>query len=219
MLGALVVAALLIGASVFGARGGEDDTPPATDRAPEYLTGLQQDGAFLGSPDAPFTLIEYADIQCPFCADYARDVLPELVERYVRPGKLRLEYRGLAFLGEDSATALRAVLAAGEQDRLWNVLDGFYARQGGENSGWVTDELVRDVAEQTPGLDVDRMLDDTSNVDQQIARASDQARIDGIQGTPSFLIAPREGGTPSRLEVQELSVAAFSQAIDAAITP
>ncbi len=80
------------------------------------------------------------------------------MREYVRPGKLRLEFRGLAFVGSDSATALRTALAAGRQNRLWNVVDLLYRNQGTENTGWVTESLLRSVGEATPGLDVGRML-------------------------------------------------------------
>ena len=216
--GALLVAAVLIGVSVLGARGGDEPATVAT-VDPSYLSGIEQDGRFLGSPDAPFTLIEYADVQCSFCGDYAEDVLPGLVERYVREGTLRLEYRGLAFLGEDSRTGLEAALAAGEQDRLWHVLDGLYAQQRDANSGWLTDELVREIAAATPGLDVERFQRDrgAGGFDNEIARLSDQARIDGVPGTPHFLIAPRTGGTPTPLQVTSLTLDAFTQALDAVI--
>jgi protein-disulfide isomerase len=68
--------------------------PPARpDAAPVSFAGIPQDGTALGSASAPATPTEYADLQCPFCADYARDVLPAVVERYVRTGRLRLELR------------------------------------------------------------------------------------------------------------------------------
>ena len=68
-------------------------------------------GTAIGSPDAPVTLVEFADLQCPFCAQWATDAFPDLVEEYVRPGRLRIEFRGLAFIGPDSEKALRAALS------------------------------------------------------------------------------------------------------------
>jgi protein-disulfide isomerase len=67
---------------------------------------------------APATLTEFADLHCPFCADYARDVLPAVVDRYVRTGRLRLELQLLAFLGDDSLRGGRMAAAAARQDRL-----------------------------------------------------------------------------------------------------
>ena len=92
------------------------------------------------------TLVEYADLQCPYCAQWALDALPTLVEDYVKPGKLRIVFRGLAFIGPDSDKALRTAIAAGENDHLWDVVHGLYVHQGAENAGWVTDGLVTEIA-------------------------------------------------------------------------
>ena len=88
----------------------------------------------LGNPDAPVTLVEYVDLQCPYCAEWAVRTFPVLVSDYVRTGKLRIVFHGLAFIGPDSDTALRTALAAGREDRLWDVVAGFYVRQGAENA-------------------------------------------------------------------------------------
>src|SRR5207249_2191796 len=103
------------------------------------LSGIPQHGNALGSPKAGVTLIEYADLQCPYCGEFARNALPSLIQDYVRTGKVRLVFRGLAFVGPESDAALRASFAAGRQDRLWSFVHLLYTNQGAENSGWVTD--------------------------------------------------------------------------------
>ena len=77
------------------------------------------------------------------------------------------------FLGPDSDKALRAVYAAGLQDHLWQCLDLLYKSQGGENTGWVTDDLLRSVGASIPGFDTEKMLADMSSpeVDAAIAAA------------------------------------------------
>ncbi len=99
------------------------------------------------------TLVEYADLQCPYCAQWARETLPVLVDEYVEAGKLRIVFQGLAFIGPDSDKALRTAIAAGQDNHLWDVVHGLYASQGAENSGWVTDGLVGEIASGVPGLD------------------------------------------------------------------
>src|SRR5512141_2096373 len=139
--GALVVALALIGASRLSADSQPTDKPVPTQAGEvagageitALLDGIPQQGTVLGKPDAPVTLVEYADFQCPYCAQWALGTLPALVRDYVRAGKLRIEFRGLAFLGPDSETALRAALAAGREDGLWNVVELLYANQGAEN--------------------------------------------------------------------------------------
>jgi protein-disulfide isomerase len=196
---AAVLGAALIGASVLGASSDrrDDGGVPAQQLAgdPALLRGLPQDGPVLGSPDAPLTLVEYADLQCPFCAEWARRAFPELVRDYVAPGRLRIEFRGLAFVGPDSDVALRTALAAGEQDRLWDVVHLLYANQGAENSGWVTQDLLDRIGTAVPGLHAGRMLGQrwTPLVDQQLAGASRAAERDRIAGTPTFLAGPTGG--------------------------
>jgi protein-disulfide isomerase len=154
------------------------------------LEGIPQERTVLGAPAAELTLIEYADLQCPACQSYALGVLPAVVDEYVRPGGVKTEFRGVAFLGPDSEKALRFVLAAGLQDRLWNLQEALYRHQGGENEGWVTDDLVRELASQIPGLDVERMFDDaeSAEVTAMLAESAAQAEAAQIPGTPTFFL-------------------------------
>src|ERR687895_662573 len=72
---------------------------------------------------APVTLVEFVDLQCPYCREFAVDAFPALVEKYVRTGKVRIELRGLAFLGPDSERGLRAGFAAGRQGRMFDLME------------------------------------------------------------------------------------------------
>ncbi|MFO7573440.1 MAG: thioredoxin domain-containing protein [Gaiellaceae bacterium] len=183
---AVAAAAVLVGVALV-VQGGDDSATagPATD-----LDGIAQEGIVLGNPEAEVLLIEYADMQCSFCRDYSVDVFPTLVDEYVRPGDVRMEFRGLAFLGPDSEKALRFVLAAGLQDHGWELQDALFVAQGEVNSGWVTDELVRELAAEIEGLDVDKMFEDadSAEVTSQIEAAAGQGQADQVPGTPTFFI-------------------------------
>ena len=136
---AIVAALALVGvALVFRDNGSGTPTSATTPGAD--LTGIPQDGAVLGKPSAPVTLIEYADAQCPGCRYYALELFPSITDEYIRTGKIKTEYRGFPFIGPDSTKALRFILAAGEQNRLWQLQEELYRYQGGENKGWVTDD-------------------------------------------------------------------------------
>jgi protein-disulfide isomerase len=179
---ALVVMAVLL-------RGG-NDAPPATPTPVVDLAGIPQQGKVLGSPDANVTLIEYADLQCPACRYYAEEVFPSVVNEYVRPGKVKTEFRGYPFLGSDSLKAQRFLLAAALQGKLWQLEEALYRNQGSENAGWVTDDLVRRLASEIPGLDVDRLFTDAESdaITREAETAKDEAEAAGIPGTPSFFI-------------------------------
>ena len=136
LLAALAVVAVLVVIVVTTphkantAGGGEGGTPAVLSQ----FKGIPQSGITLGSPKAPVTIVEFADLQCPFCAEYEAGVLPTLIDRYVRTGKVRLQLRLLRFLGPDSDRLARVAAAASTQNRMWQFAALAYARQGAENS-------------------------------------------------------------------------------------
>jgi protein-disulfide isomerase len=216
----LAVVASLALAVVIGAvmaSGAGDDTSTSAASAATLFDGLPQDGIALGSPDAPVVLTEFADLQCPFCATYARDVLPTVVDRYVRTGRLRLELHVLTFVGEDSVRAGAMAAAAARQDRLWPFADAFYASQGPENSGYATDDFLRRIG-ASAGLDVDRALGDRDRprVLDTLAAADRAARTLGADHTPAFFLR-RGDGRPQPVEPSALTAEAFAAALDDAL--
>ncbi len=213
LVGAGLLAASLVGVSRLGAR--EPEQPAATSPVSSLFDGIPQDGLALGRNDAPVTLVEYADLQCPFCAEWSLRTLPTLVSDYVRTGKLRIVFRGLAFIGPDSDEALRTTVAAGRHDRLWQVLDGLYQGQGAENSGWVTDELVDRIAAEA-GLDAGELRDrrDDASVDRELAQSSAAAQAAGVHGTPAFQLG-LTGGKLELVVLRSLGPEGIRPAIDA----
>ncbi len=218
---AAVVAAVLV--AVFALSSGGSSPPPATvtgvQGVERLLQGIPQHGTTLGSPSAPVTLFEFADLQCPYCGIWARDALPTIVARYVRSGKVRLVFEGMSFVGPDSVTALRTALAAGRQDRFWNVLELLYENQGSENTGWVTDSLLRGIGAAVPGLDGGRMLGDQGSVavDGMLAQAAAVARSAGVNSTPTFAVR-KTGGQMQLVHPASLAPSALEPALDAALT-
>lgn len=184
---AIAAALTLVAVALIGRN---DSSTPATETPVVDLSGIPQDGRVLGSPDADVTLIEWADPQCPGCRAYTEELFPTVVDEYVRPGTVSTEFRGFPFIGDDSVKAYRFLLAAGEQDKLWNLQEALYRNQGGENDGWVTDDLLRELASEIDGLDVDRLFVDAER-DEIVAEAEgakDAGQAAGIPGTPTLLI-------------------------------
>lgn len=184
---AIAVAVALVATALFFRN---DSSTPATESPVVDLSGIPQDGRVLGSPDASVTLVEWADPQCPACRVYTEELFPTVVDEYVRPGTVNTEFRGYPFIGDDSVKAYRFLLAAGEQNKLWDLQEAMYHNQGGENEGWVTDELVRELAASIGGLDVDQLFADAEREDivaeADNAEAAGQAA--GIPGTPTLQI-------------------------------
>ncbi len=208
LLAALAVVAVVALVAV-GAPGKSEPTKGGAAAAESALNGIPQSGIALGSPDAPVTMVEFADLQCPFCAQYERDVFPDIVRRYVRTGKLRLELRLLRFLGPDSDRLARAAAGAAAHDRMWQFVALAYQRQGRENSGYATHDFIEGLAADA-GV---RSLDAGAAAERQVRQAEQAARTLGIDSTPSFLIG-RTGGTLSRFEPSELTPGAFVPRID-----
>jgi protein-disulfide isomerase len=212
---AALLAAAIIAVIVFGSGGGSSGKRVPPNAVSRMLDGIPQHGLVLGSPSAPVTLVEFADLQCPFCGDWERGTLPTIVRKYVRPGKVKIEFRGLHFIGPDSEKALRAVLAAKPQNKLWDLLENLYEKQGTENSGWVTDDLIKRLAGSVPGLDVQRLLAerDSKAVTTEIAQNDQLANSIGVSGTPTFF-AGRSNGKLAQVPLTSLKPAGIEPTLD-----
>jgi protein-disulfide isomerase len=204
--GALALAAAIIVVIVIATGGGGDNAPVkragesvagANDTA-ALFQGIEQRGAVLGDPRAPVTLIEFGDLQCPFCKDTSDTVLPQVIENYVRDGRVKLIFRDVAFLGDDSTRAAQMAGAAALQNKMWNFVHLFYTNQGQENTGYVTDEFLREIGGGVRGLDVERAFADrgVASVQRSItdAQVEWQGYFGNQGGTPSFVVG-RTGGT------------------------
>jgi protein-disulfide isomerase len=180
-------------AMVVSSRHGEPAAPP---RAPDrsLFAGLPERAGVLGDPSAPVVVTEYLDLQCPVCAESARSQLPGLVRDYVRTGKLRLQARPLQFIGPDSQRAARVAAGAEQQGRLWPFIDAFYAAQGTENSGYVTDDFLRSVS-RAAGVDGGRALAaaDGAFAQARLNRANADAERFGVNATPTFTVQRGNG--------------------------
>jgi protein-disulfide isomerase len=154
--------------------------------------GLEQDGFALGDADAPVTLVMFGDLQCPLCRDSVENAVPPLVDRYVKTGRLRLEFRNYAILGPDSEKAAKALEAAAAEKRAWQFIELFYLNQGEENSGYVTDDFIRRVGKSAKLPDVETLVvaSNAEGAGQSVGEAKSEAKEFGIDSAPAFLIGP-----------------------------
>ena len=168
------------------------------------LADIPQSANALGSASAPVTLQYFGDLECPFCRDFTLEVLPSIIERWVRADDLRIEYHALETATREPEVFVAqqvAALAAGKQDRAWHFIETFYREQGEEGSGYVTDRFLQGIASEVPGLNLSQWNSDRSDPRLARAIAADEqaAESAGLNGTPSFLIG-RSGGAMSKLE-------------------
>jgi protein-disulfide isomerase len=194
--------------------GGKAVSVPGSSYVKNLFAGIPESGATLGSPKAPVTMDEFADLQCPFCQAYSLNALPDLVTQYVRTGKVRMVFHNLTFLGPDSVRAGLVAQAAAKQNKLWPFIELWYENQQEENTGYATDPFITKIATGA-GLNVPEALADRSASFAQgnLDAASNLASAHAIDSTPSFLLS-QSGGTPQAFQPTALNTAAFTGALN-----
>lgn len=188
------------------------------------LKGIPESGETLGAAGAPVTMQYYGDLECSYCREFTLDALPGIVAEDVRSGKLKIEYRSEETATRNPRTFLSqqiAAYAAGKQDLGWYYIELFYHEQGEEDSGYVTERYLQDLARQVHGLSLARWSADRGEESLANAVAEDERAFTkliaaaGVReaGTPSFAI----GKTGKTLHLFEPSSLTESAAFESAI--
>ena len=165
-----------------------------------------------GDPEAPVEVIEYASYTCPHCATFHQNVLPQLEEDYIDPGRVHFTYREVYF---DKYGMWASMIArCGGAERFFGITDLIYdaqsdwARAGSDMA--VAGELRR--IARLAGLgeeQVEACLSDADKLRSLVAWYQENAEEHGIQSTPSFVI---DGET-----YQNMSYAEFTEVLDEAL--
>jgi protein-disulfide isomerase len=215
----VVVAAVAIssggGASANAASGGK---LTGAAFSANLFAGIPQHGNLLGSASAPVRMVEFADLQCPYCDAYNVSALPTLVQNYVRTGKVSMQFENLSFIGPDSVTAGRTAAAAEEQNKLWNFVDLMYLNQGQENTGYVTPTYLHRLLSAVPGLGVRAALtaSQAPATATPLAQANAYASQAGVNSTPTFLIG-KATGPLRQFQPSTLTPPPFEAALNSAL--
>jgi protein-disulfide isomerase len=193
IVAALVVVGVLVGLSLAGGDDDDGASPESLQGVQEVqreLQGIPQDGIVLGRPDAPVTIVEFADISCPACASFATTTLPTVIDRWVRPGDAKLEFRPIAFINTSSERGALGALAAGRQDTLWQFVEVAYRNQGPEDEDWFTEDLMTTTVERL-GMDVDQWRSDFEGdaVVSEFFEHETAASEGGVRLTPTFQLS------------------------------
>jgi protein-disulfide isomerase len=214
VVGVLIAVSQSGGGDESGLGGGESLT--GVRDVQQRFQGIPQEGARLGDPKAPATMIEFVDLQCPFCAQYTRDSLPTVIDRYVRTGKINIELRPISILGPDSSTAAGGAAAAAQRNRIWQFVDLFYLNQGQENSGYVTDDFLRQIARGS-GVPAEAVISASKSPESAplLRQSAAEAQSAGINSTPSFLL--RKDGQVQGIAVSSFEPGEFTAALDEAL--
>lgn len=198
----LVVAVLGGGLIAFGAFGGEDPAKNASvtdgvrgvEETTALLRGVPQHGIVLGRPDAPVTIVEFADLKCPACRSYALGQQPQVVRDLVRTGKANVELRllGLESFRPDTLLGRNAAYALAGQDRMWPFVELVYYNQGDERDRWISEPRLRAIARPSPELRGATISTAATPGARALSDAADRLadRLD-VEATPTFFVRPR----------------------------
>jgi len=172
------------------------------------LPQISSNDFVLGDQNAPVTIIEYSDFQCPFCGKFFKETESVLREKYIKTGKVKFIYRNFAFLGQESFWAANAARCAGEQGKFWQYHDYLYSNQSGENQGAFSKDNLKSFAAAL-GLDKEKFNSclDSEKYTDLIQKETEAGGRSGVQGTPANFI----NGT---LYPGALPAATFTQIID-----
>jgi protein-disulfide isomerase len=218
----LVVGVLIAVISTAGKGNGDPNNLAKTQEVNQAFVNVQQSRGFtVGEDTAPLTMVEYVDPQCPFCGEFSKNVFPALLSEYVQTGKLKIVIKPLAFLGPDSLRAAKASYAADKESKGVQFLELLYNNQGTENTGFVTDEYLRNIAQSVGVKDVDGLVKaaEGTEFDEQLTANDALFKAAGLTGTPGFTLGKDEASSQKAFEGFDVSnPEQYRQALDEALT-
>lgn len=187
-----VILTLAVAGGVFLILGGKSNAPApisdgvASEQPAPVDESLPQ--LIIGDENAPITIIEYGDFQCPICKRFFDQTEPQLISEYIDTGKAKLEFRIETHIGAESVLAGEAAYCAAEQNQFKAMHDALFSRQRGTNSGTFSVSNLKKIAGEI-GLgqqEFDTCMDEEQYKAAVIA--SDEAASKVISGTPTFFI-------------------------------
>jgi len=162
---------------------------------------LKSGSPILGNPDAPITILDFSDFQCPNCGRYVKNTEPILNETYIQTGKASLVYKYFPVVGFDSMNPALAGQCSHEQGKFWQFHQLLFANQKPIDSGWVSKDNLKNFASQISGLDKQKFSEclDSERYKDHINKDLEMAKKFQLRATPSFIIANNDGTDPEIL--------------------
>jgi protein-disulfide isomerase len=165
----------------------QEQSPASTPTLMEYLVG--QTRHFQGDQNAPVTLIEFSDFQCPYCGKFATETEQQIYDQYIKTGKLRFGYIHFTFLGQESQWAAEASECANDQNAFWAYHDYLFAHQSGENLGVFNKDNLKKFA-VTLNLNAEQFNQclDSGKYTDLVKSQTSMAQNLGVSSTPTMVI-------------------------------
>jgi len=190
---------------------------PSQPSAPQIFRVSLDDDPVKGDPNAPVTIVEYSDFQCPFCSRFFTQTLPLLEKNYIDTGKVKLVYKDLPLdnLHPNARPAHIASECADEQGRFWEYHDILFEKQ----SQWQrlsSSDLQSTLSQYASDLGLQAASFESCMQSQDIADEVNQDSLEaarfGATGTPTFFIGNEKDGFIKLVGAQPY--AAFQTVID-----
>ena len=220
---AIIIASVIIGGAVIWGNGRRTLAPTAGATAQQQAQTADVNKVkianepFIGSANAPVTMVYWYDYQCPFCQRHEQTAMPQIVKDYVDAGKLKIVFKDYQFLGPDSQTLGKFSHAVWElaPDKFYRWHKAVYDNQGTENTGWATQEKIVSITNGVLGADMTTKVMQLVKINgDEYQKEMDDDREEGtslgINGTPGSIIG-------KQLISGAVSYADFKSAIDAAL--
>ncbi len=165
-----------------------------------------------GNPDAPITIIEFGDYQCPKCKQWFQNEKPTISSTHISTDTAKLYFVDSAWLGDDSILAAQASHCAGDQEKFKEYHSTLYNNQADIQGGWASSTSLKQFATdlELDSETFDECLD-TGKYTDKVVYNTQVGISNGVQGTPHFIIVGPDGDTKT------FSGALPSAAFDAAI--
>lgn len=192
---AIIISGIIIAGAIFWTRSDKNLTSPAapiSSDAPSgvSLTGFNSDDyPMLGNPAAPVAMTVFSDFQCHFCKTFSQTIEPLIIEKYVKPGKVKIVYRDFAFLSEESNWAAEAAHCANEQRKYWDYVERLHSVQPGHDQSAFSRDNLKKLA-QDLGLDTSQFNQcfDSSKYVRRVKNSFEEGVKVGVKGTPTVFI-------------------------------
>ena len=147
----------------------------------------------IGNPDAPITIVEFSDFQCPFCARFHTQTLPLILEEYIEQGKVKLVFRDFPIqsIHPNALPAAVAAECANDQNKFREMHDMLFEKQTDWNKLETVDALSM-FSQYASGMQLDEELFDSCLTSgkhiSEIKKDLDDGRDYGVSGTPGFFV-------------------------------
>lgn len=204
-----------------GAQGGQPAAGAAQPQQPSKGVTSVDDDPVLGDKNAPVTIVEFSDYECPFCKRHFDETIPQLVKEYVDKGRVKIVYRDFPLSFHDPMATKEAVAAncakeQGGDKKYFEFHDEIFKRTTSNGNG-LNDDKIQTIAKDL-GLNTSKFTSCLSNkaMEDEVKKDIADGTAAGASGTPSFIVgkSSNDGKIDGDLVVGAQPFAAFKAVID-----